>query len=150
MDQTHLKPKEFFEQLNQHSMHLVDAFYDEHVVFEDPLVQLKGRQDVKNYYGRMYTNVESISWDIPYEIRDGHKCALIWTMTLTAKNFNGNKPVVVEGVSILEFGGKEGQVIYHRDYFDMGRFVYENVPGLGALVRFVKHKMASYHGGSHQ
>jgi hypothetical protein len=145
MVQDILTPKEFFKALNKDTMHLVDEFYDENVQFFDPLVEVKNRKQMKDYYTNMYNNVESIQWDIPDEIRDGNKCSLAWKMTLTAKNFNKGKPVIVDGVSVIKFGGNEGKAIYHRDYFDLGEFVYEGIPILGGMVRFVKSKMANHH-----
>lgn len=143
----HLTSKEFFERLNKDTMHLVDEFYDEDALFRDPIVELKNRQQVKDYYTNMYNNVESITWNIPDEIRSGNDCTLVWEMTLKAKNFNGNKPVVVDGVSVIKFGGKEGKAIYHRDYFDLGEFVYEGLPIVGGIIRYAKRKMAKHHDG---
>ncbi len=144
MSEQHSKAKAFFEFLNKETMHLVDEFYDENVHFCDPMVDLKNRQQAKQYYVNLYQNVQSISWSFSAEINQGMDCALVWKMTLIAKALNGGKPVIVEGVSVIKFGGKEGKAIYHRDYFDMGAFVYEGLPVLGGLVRFVKAKMASH------
>jgi len=35
-------------------------------------------------------------------------------------------------------------VIYHRDYFDMGAFVYENIPVLGSVVRYTKKRLSKH------
>lgn len=145
MIRKHTKARIFFESLNKNTMDLVSDFYDENVLFSDPIVQLKNCQEVKDYYANLYKNVESISWAFSEEISERMDCALVWRMTLIAKGFNGGKPVVVDGVSVIKFGGKEGKAIYHRDYFDMGAFVYEGVPVLGGVIRFVKAKMASHH-----
>ncbi len=136
---------EFFENLRKDSMHLVEEFYDENVRFSDPIVNLTNRRQVKDYYVNLYANVESISWTFPDVVSEKDRCALAWTMTLRAKNFNGNRPVIVDGVSVIKFGGRDGKAVYHRDYFDMGAFVYEGLPVLGGLVRFAKRKMADYH-----
>ena len=32
----------------------------------------------------------------------------------------------------------QGRVLFHQDYWDAGSVVYERVPVLGSLVRFVK------------
>ncbi len=140
----HSKAKEFFISLNKHTMGLVDEFYDENIVFRDPLVEINNRKEMKNYYTNLYNNVESISWSFSEEINEKDNSVLAWKMTLLAKNFNGNKPVVVDGVSVIKFGGKEGKAVYHQDYFDLGAFVYEGLPILGPIVRFVKSKMASH------
>lgn len=144
MSQIHSKAKGFFISLNKNTMGLVDEFYDENIVFRDPLVEINNRKQMKNYYANMYKNVESVAWSFSDEISDKDNCVLAWKMTLQAKNFNGNKPLVVDGVSVIKFGGKEGKAIYHRDYFDLGAFVYEGLPVLGSMVRFVKKKMASH------
>lgn len=144
MIQEKLNSKEFFIHLNKNTMHLVEEFYDQDVVFRDPLTNIQGVDKLKSYYANMYQNVESISWDFADEIIDGNRTVLIWKMILKAKNFNGNKPLFLDGNSVIEFGGKEGKAIYHRDYFDMGAFVYEGLPILGGAVRFVKNKMANH------
>ncbi len=144
MSQTHPKAKDFFISLNKDTMGLVDEFYDENIIFRDPLVEINNRKQMKNYYANMYKNVQSVSWSFSDEINDKDSCVLAWKMTLQAKNFNGNKPLVVDGISLIKFGGKEGKAVYHRDYFDLGAFVYEGLPVLGSMVRFVKKKMASH------
>lgn len=144
MLQGQLEPKKFFQSLNRNTMDLVEKFYDKDILFRDPIVELKNREEMTEYYKHMYENVETISWEFADEIRQGNSCSLVWKMRLTARNFNGNKPVYLDGVSVIKFGGPEGKAIYHRDYFDMGAFVYEGIPVLGGAIRFIKRKM---HGG---
>ena len=144
MVQTQSKAQEFFSLLNKDTMHLVDKFYDERISFRDPIVEIHNRKQMKDYYVHLYNNIDSISWSFPDEINENNSCVLTWVMTLKTKNLNGNKPIIVDGVSVIKFGGKEGKAIYHRDYFDMGAFVYEGLPVLGGMVRFVKAKMAGH------
>lgn len=145
---TNIGVVEFFKELNKDTMHLVDEFYDRYVLFRDPLVEIHSRDALKQYYSRLYRNVREIDFDISYVIQENNNASLAWKMMLRADNFNGNKPVTVDGASIIKFGGSEGKAIYHRDYFDLGEFVYEGIPVLGGLVRIVKGKMAQHHGGA--
>ena len=144
MLQEQLTAKEFFHQLNKDTMHLVDEFYDKDALFQDPIVELNSAASIKKYYGNMYKNVDEIQFTFTDEIIDRSKTTLAWKMILKAKNFNNNEPVVVDGVSIIRFGGKEGKAIYHRDYFDMGAFVYEGLPVIGRIIRFAKSRMAKH------
>jgi hypothetical protein len=64
-------------------------------------------------------------------------------MYLKTPSFNSGKELTVDGVSLITFGGKHGKAIDHRDYFDMGEFIYERVPLLGSAVRLLKNKMGS-------
>lgn len=66
---------------------------------------------------------------------------VLWKMIMIAKKLNKGKPVTVEGDSHIRFGGAEGKAVYHRDYFDVGAMVYEHVPIVGGLTRYVKKKL---------
>ena len=40
------------------------------------------------------------------------------------------------GISRLTIA--EGRVLHHRDYFDAGELLYENLPLLGSAIRLVR------------
>ena len=85
----------------------------------------------------MYKNVKSIRFDFDHFVESPTEVVGIWKMTLETDKLNSGKPIVVEGNSVIRFGSN-GKAIYHRDYFDMGAFVYENIPGLGFVVKKIK------------
>ncbi len=63
-------------------------------------------------------------------------------MYLKAPSLNSGREITVDGVSLITFRGAEGKVISHRDYFDMGEFIYERVPILSSVIGFIKNKMS--------
>jgi ketosteroid isomerase-like protein len=134
-----LSVQDFFNGLNRDRMDLVDQFYAEDSLFEDPVVRIQGRQEIRKYYQHLYDNVKSIRFDFKSELVQGDERVALWTMRLEHPRLNGGKPVVVEGNSYFKFS--KGQAVYHRDYFDMGAFIYENVPVLGSVIGFIKSKM---------
>lgn len=144
---TNLSVVDFFKDLNKDTMHLVDEFYDRYILFRDPLVEIHSRERLKDYYNRLYQHVQEIDFDISYVIQENNNTAIAWKMMMRAEKFNGNRPLTVDGSSVIKFGGSEGKAIYHRDYFDLGEFVYEGIPIVGSMVRLVKNKMIHNHGG---
>jgi hypothetical protein len=60
-------------------------------------------------------------------------------MKLKHPKLNGGQPVEVNGVSQICFSGD--RVIYHRDYFDLGEMLYENIPLLGVVIRNIKQRL---------
>lgn len=126
----------FFNAFNKDNIDLADQFYAEDIVFEDPIVQIKGLKDLKKYYAGMYKNVISIRFDFHDVITEGDRQVGVWTMHLRAKNLNGGEEVAVKGTSHVVY--KDGKAIYHRDYFDMGAFLYEHIPVLGTVIRKLK------------
>lgn len=137
--------EKFYNAFNRDTMFLVDDFYDVNVEFYDPIISLKSRDDLRTYYEEMYEGVEAISFDFHDEVIDGDTHVVFWTMTMQTKKLNRGKPIDVEGVSHIVFGGDEGKAIYHRDYFDVGEMVYEHAPIVGRLTRYIKGKLKGKH-----
>ena len=52
---------------------------------------------------------------------------------------NDGKMFEVIGGSEIHF--KDGLVIYHRDYFDMGEFIYERISVIGFIVKKIKDRL---------
>lgn len=131
-----------FNELRGDNLHILDQFYDNDVLFVDPVGEHKGLSKVKNYYSKMYQNVQSIRFNKKDIISSGFDHVFVWTMYLQAKGLNGGKEMSLEGNSVLKFN-QDDLVYYHRDYFDMGEFIYENVPVLSWVVKTVKKKLGS-------
>ena len=132
----------FFDALSVHTLDSVDAFYAENVRFEDPMVTLDGRDRMRAYYAHIYRNDPKLRWEFPDVIGapPSRARALVWIMHMEVDGLNGGRPISVPGISRLVFDGDE-RCSYHRDYFDMGAFVYENVPVLRGVIGFVKKKL---------
>lgn len=125
-----------FEKLDKNNMHLIDEFYHPDVEFHDPVGMIKGSGKIKKYYENMYKNVTTIRFDFSGFVENGDDVVGIWKMILETPKLNSGSPIVVDGTSVIKF--KNGKAIYHRDYFDMGAFVYENIPVLGFMVKKIK------------
>lgn len=136
------KAVQIFQKLDKDHMSLVKEFYDTDVVFTDPVHSLKGSQAVEDYYKKLYKEVKSIRFEFSQVLSQGDTTVLVWKMFLAAPNLNGGNEFSVDGTSLIRFGGREGKAIYHRDYFDMGEFVYERVPILKSLIKLIKEKLA--------
>lgn len=136
---TPLSLPDFFNRLSKDTMHLVDEFYAENVVFTDPVVTFSNREAIKQYYSNQYQNLISIRFDFENLQTQGDEQMAVWKMTLCHKALRGGKPIVVDGMTHLRF--KNSKVVYHRDYFDMGVFIYENIPVLGRIIQFIKKKL---------
>jgi len=129
-----------FTEVRVDTLHLLDDLYAEEMVFEDPLGKLEGLAAFKVYMEAMYQYVEEIHWEYTDEIIDGDVHALYWTMTLRTDGLNKGRPFSVDGTSRIVFG-EDNNVIAHRDYFDMGAYIYERAPVVRWFVKFVKRRL---------
>ena len=52
----------------------------------------------------------------------------------------GSEPITVRGASHLRFA-TDGRIALHRDYWDAAEELYEKLPLLGALMRWLKRRV---------
>ena len=133
--------KEFFTQLDSSHMDLVDRFYAPDAVFQDPIHQLQGVAAIRAYYEGLYKNVEAIRFEYGDSIESGDRVSLTWRMYLKTAAIEDGKEFTVDGVSVITFGGQDGKAVMHRDYFDMGEYIYERVPVVKWFVNKVKKRL---------
>lgn len=118
-------------------MKLVDEFYHPQVEFIDPVGSLKGSDKMKAYYEGLYKNVKEIRFEFTNFVESGDQVVAIWKMHLKTDKLNGGESYAVDGNSVVRFD-QSGKAIYHRDYFDMGDFVYERIPVVGFVIKKIK------------
>lgn len=131
---------DIYQQLSKDNLHLLDEIYHPDVVFEDAAHRLEGRTALYQYFQSLYTNVIRCDFVIHEHQQVDDTGFITWTMELRHPKLQGGSPILVNGASHLKFA--EGQVIYHRDYFDLGEMLYENLPLLGAVVKIVKQRLS--------
>lgn len=139
--QRSLAIRQVFNDLRASNTEILDSFYAQDIVFEDPLGQINGVNAMKAYYQAMYKNVQDIRFVFKDDAINGDRHLSTWVMYLRAKGLNGGEEVTVHGVSELEFQSESNLVIYHRDYFDMGEFLYQHIPVLGSVIRLVRKQL---------
>lgn len=131
--------KATYQQLNAGNLALLTEIYTDDVEFIDPFHKVHGLPALKRYFANLYQNVDSITFAFGRCVIEQDKAMLTWTMTLIHRRLNGGKPVQVAGISELAFNSK---IFYHRDYFDAGTMIYEQLPVLRSIIAFIKRRMA--------
>ncbi len=130
---------EFFNKATYENMDSVcREFYGADVKFIDPIGEINGIEDMIKYYRNLYQNVISIKFDAVDNFEKVGEKVFVWQMHLKHKKVGGGEPIVLDGVSVLKYDGSK--VVYHRDYFDLGAMIYEKIPVLGSLIRWIREK----------
>ncbi len=130
---------EVYQKLNKNNLHLLEQIYHKDVVFEDSAHRLEGWEQLSAYFDSLYTNVIKCDFDIRHHQQVEDSGFLTWTMQLQHPKLNVGEAVKVNGVSHIRFSGD--RVIFHRDYFDLGEMLYENIPLLGFVIKNIKQRL---------
>ncbi|ATG73314.1 transcriptional regulator [Zobellella denitrificans] len=131
---------ELYRRLGPDGLAGLRQVYAEEVHFCDPAHDLHGLEALVDYFAGLFTHVGQCRFDIEQVMEQQGEAFVRWQMVFSHPRLNGGRAVQVPGVSHLRFGER---VHYHRDYFDLGALLYEQVPVLGALIRALKRRLAS-------
>ncbi|WP_105903298.1 nuclear transport factor 2 family protein [Vibrio gangliei] len=138
---------ETYQNLDKDHLHLLDEIYADHIQFQDPLHRVEGLHQLHQYFEHLYANVISCHFEINQTFEQREQAAVYWTMHLRHPKLNHGNSIVVDGHSHLVFSQDEGcaqcKIIHHRDYFDIGSMLYEQLPVVGSIVKFIKQKASS-------
>ncbi|SJN57053.1 nuclear transport factor 2 family protein [Vibrio ruber] len=129
----------FYTQLNKHNLDTLHDIYHDAVVFEDAAHRIEGVTALSDYFIKLYQNVERCNFTIHEQYPTDNGGFLIWTMHLQHPKLRHGQLVNVQGTTHLRF--QDNKVIYHRDYFDLGEMLYEQLPLLGRIIRWIKRRL---------
>ncbi|WKE63944.1 nuclear transport factor 2 family protein [Gallaecimonas kandeliae] len=130
-----------YQRLDKESLHLLAEMYSSDLVFEDPAHRITGLPALERYFEGLYQQVEDIHFDFHAVRLFGEEAWVQWTLKLRHPRLSGGRSFSLDGVSLLSFDS-DGKVCQHRDYFDLGAMLYERLPLLGPLVRWLKGRLA--------
>lgn len=112
-------------------------FYDADARFKDPFNEVQGVAAIQRIYAHMFVALEAPRFVVTGQVVEGAQCFLTWEFHFRFKNSSGAAQQTIRGGSHLLFSG-EGLIMVHRDYWDAAEELYEKLPVLGGLMRWLK------------
>ncbi|ELR65714.1 Putative transcriptional regulator [Photobacterium marinum] len=128
-----------YSKLSKHNLADLRAIYHQDIIFEDPAHRVVGWQNLDDYFNRLFKSVKECQFEIHETCFQQDTAYVQWTMTFSHPRLSGGKAREVKGCSCLKY--RDGLVIYHRDYFDLGEMLYEGIPLVGGLIRRLKENL---------
>jgi SnoaL-like domain len=128
---------EFFEKLTPESVAQLPNIYDAQARFKDPFNEVQGLAEIERIFRHMYVALDGPHFVITGQLVDGAQAFLTWEFRFRFKRFDTQTLQVVRGGSHLVFND-QGLVTLHRDYWDAAEELYEKLPLLGGVMRWLK------------
>jgi len=131
--------KSCFKILPEADLSLLREMYTDDVVFKDPVHEIRGLVGLEDYFATMISDLTDCRFEYLDEVVGERSAYIKWVMHYRHPRL-GNRLVSVRGVSHLRFGDK---IEFHEDVYDMGAMLYEQVPLLGNVTRWLRLRLAS-------
>ncbi len=125
-----------FESLAPADLARLAEFYTAEARFKDPFNDVTGVPAIRRIFEHMFTALDEPRFVVRDIVAEGEQCFLTWDMHFRMKRFS-REPQVIHGGSHLRFAA-DGRVALHRDYWDAAEELYEKLPAVGALMRWLK------------
>lgn len=128
---------QFFEALTPQSVAQLPTLYDAEARFKDPFNEVQGLPEIERIFRHMYVALDGPHFVITGQLVDGAQAFLTWEFRFRFKRFDTHTLQTVRGGSHILFN-EQGLVTLHRDYWDAAEELYEKLPWVGGLMRWLK------------
>lgn len=130
------KFKDFYKSFSAQSINAsVAEVYAEDAYFEDGIRQVKGRQNIREYFLSTTSAFDECTFDIKDVAYSPGNYYFRWIMHLKLKRDPDN-PMEQPGISHARFN-EQGQVVFHHDYWET-LSLFERFPIIGSVIRWIK------------
>jgi len=126
----------FYEALTPELVARMYEFYAPDAYFKDPFHEVHSLPEIRAIFATMFHTVQTPRFTVTERIVGVDSVALTWDFDFSARGM----PIRVRGASLLRFA-EDGRVTYHRDYWDVAEELYEKLPVIGSLMRWLKRRV---------
>ena len=132
--------KRYFETLTPASVGEMGTYYTEDAYFRDPFNEVRGTAAVQKVFLKMWESLNDPRFFIRETQLEGERAVLIWDFEFRIKRKHPDTTQRNHGLSVLRLA-PDGRIAYHRDYWDAAGELYEKLPLVGSLMRWLKRRM---------
>ncbi len=132
----------FFESFAPADLDRLAVAYTGDAWFKDPFNEVQGIAEIRRVYAHMFDALHEPRFVIVDRMAGENACWLVWEFRFRFKTYRQGEMQVVRGASHLLLDS-QGLIRSHRDYWDSAEELYEKLPVVGALMRWLKRKMRS-------
>jgi hypothetical protein len=127
----------YFETLQPQSLGQLNNWYNPQARFKDPFNTVQGVSAIEQIFLHMYESLDNPHFVITGQVVDGHQAFLTWDFKFRFKRFDTTTQQVVRGTTHLVLDDQM-LITLHRDYWDAAEELYEKLPWVGGLMRWLK------------
>lgn len=132
---------ERFEQLTEADVARLGEIYVPDATFKDPFNEVRGVSAIEGIFRHMFVALETPRFVIRDVVVQGDQCFLTWDFLFRMRRFSRDEQCIHGGSHLLL--AEDGRIRRHRDYWDAAEELYEKLPVVGALMRWLKKRANS-------
>jgi steroid Delta-isomerase len=133
--------RDFYESLTPASLQRIGTVYADQAYFKDPFNEVRGLDHIEAIFRHMFVQLRAPRFVVREVVAQGDQAFLTWDFLFEMPRMGAGQQCI-RGASHLRFDA-DGKVGYHRDYWDLAEELYEKLPVLGGLMRYLKRRASA-------
>jgi len=135
----------FFEHLHPDDLAHLAQFYTADAQFKDPFNEVQGVLAIERIFAHMFDALEAPRFVITQQVQQGTQCFVTWNFLFAMPRLQNGATHTIRGATHFVLREEAGvwRVAMHRDYWDAAEELYEKLPVLGGLMRWLKKRANS-------
>lgn len=112
----------------------------------DNLVYIEGAANIEAYFLHSTGDTDTVSVEFLDVAKSGADYFVRWRMTIRNQRLKKGEPLMSYGMTHFRFDD-QGRVLMHKDFWDAATGLYEYLPVVGGMVRYVRGRLEQHGGG---
>jgi steroid delta-isomerase len=133
---------EYFSSITPADLDRLAEFYADDASFKDPFNEVRGIPAIRRVYAHMFETLLAPRFVITRCTAQPGECWLAWEFHFAFRPLQKGRAQVVRGATHLVLGADD-RIVSHRDYWDAAEELYEKLPVVGSLMRWLRRRAAS-------
>ncbi len=132
---------DFFEHISPENIGVLTELYSAQAYFKDPFNEVRGHAAIIAIFEHMFRQADAPRFEVKNSILQGDDACILWEFHFNMRD-KSHTPRRIRGSSHLHFT-VEHKVDHHRDYWDAAEELYEKIPLLRVLMRWLKRQASA-------
>ena len=135
----------FFEHLQAVDVRRMGDVYTHDAQFKDPFNEVQGLPAIERIFAHMFDTLEAPHFVITQHVQQGAQCFVTWDFLFAMPRIQNGAVQTIRGAThfVLREEGGVWRIAVHRDYWDAAEELYEKLPIVGGLMRWLKRRINS-------
>jgi ketosteroid isomerase-like protein len=129
---------DWYQKLTIESLEDITKFYAKDAFFKDPFNEIRGIGKIKHIFVDMFHQLQDPRFIFLDTIVQDEQAFITWDFHFSIKS----KKYKIHGSSHLKLN-ELGQIVYHRDYWDVGEELFLKVPIIKNIYGLVRKKISA-------
>jgi ketosteroid isomerase-like protein len=130
----------FFEHLQPSDVAHIAQLYTSDAQFKDPFNEVQGIAAIEHIFTHMFEALDEPRFVITQQVLNGAQCFVTWDFFFSVPRMGKGATQIIRGATHFVLREEAGvwRVAVHRDYWDAAEELYEKLPVVGGLMRWLK------------